>query len=182
MEQNRDVSVRGSNLQKEYYARAITLQSDGTLDDIITEFGIQVDDFRKEIGMTAKTMSALMDVNQTSYFRYSNGERIFPLRSFLTFCLTFGYDITELSQLAYFRKTDAPLKDLAIMFGTLSDETLKSVNLAIQLSNEKASTKKRISRLIDKVCKAERPVYAAYDEFACQDHIKKYQESKNSDE
>lgn len=73
----------------------------------------------------------------------------------LTFCRVFNLDITTVVEESYLRKADAVLRELAVYLAELSDDTLDSIQAALEASDETSSQIRRGIRLFERLRESE---------------------------
>lgn len=102
------------------------------------KYGFSIRDFSKMLGMSNNSYQKILDRGSLK------------LRFFLTFCLVFGYDITDLVAIASNRASIHPrAREFAGLFDGLSADTMDAVKQTISLSDESQTTKSNLSASID---------------------------------
>ena len=156
---------------QEYIERSKKMQDEHVPEIIAAGVIQQIEQYRQDMLMPMGDLCKIVGLCYNSYYEFRAGTRPLPLRSFLLFCLTFGYDISGIVETATMQSTKAPLRELGTYLGQLSNDTLKKINQVIQNSYETPFMKRRGEALINEVKSNEPHISSAFDEISTQNHV-----------
>ena len=110
---------------------------------------------RRKYNFTQKEFSQILGCSNTTYSHIMQDNRRMNADNLLTFCRVFNLDITTVVEESYLRKDDAVLRELAVYLAELSDDTLDSIQTAIEASNETSPQIRRGVRLFERLRESE---------------------------
>lgn len=125
-------------------------ESNDEIEDMIRA---QMEHTRRYYDFTEMDFSTLLGMERSFYSRRIIRGLPLNVQSLLTFCRTFGYDLSNLVNSAYLDSHDSVLRETAVFLSGLPVETIQKIKDAVQNSDDTDSRKRQgellMSRLMD---------------------------------
>ena len=134
-------SMKSSDIKNALEPRAEYIRStENELEEAVMK---QIEAIRISEGLSSKDFASLIGLTYAAYNKAANGSRRILLKTFITICRIFGYDLNIIQEAALNNSNETVYREIGPHLGALKPETIDALNETLQNSDE-SDEKKRI--------------------------------------
>lgn len=158
-----------SSLIREKY-EASSKQILDSNDELEKKVVAQIEVFRRQRKITVTDFAELLGLNRVAYYKLISQNRKLDTQTFFTFCRLFRFDIATITGESWLDSQNSMLRELAVLLGQLSPDTLKDISSVIANSQEQTQIKERGTKLLSSLSDlVQQEDYKPYTLFANDD-------------